>query len=180
MVELATRSMSLQDAERLSTAFRAIGWSKPASVFQQYLEDEARGTRWTRVAEWKGEPAGYVTVAWEPGDPEFARRGIPEIMDLNVLPPFRNRGIGSALLGEAELEVSKRSSEVGIRVGLHSGYGAAQRLYVRRGYVPDGAGVVVSGAIPAEGSEIRLDDEATLRLTRRLHGSVSSGRASSK
>ena len=26
-------------------------------------------------------------------------------------------------------------------VGLHSGYGSAQRMYVKRGYVPDGSGV---------------------------------------
>ena len=168
MDELRTRSLSFHDTERLSEAFSAIGWSKPAAVFHRYLEEEGRGARWTRVAEWNGEPAGYVTIAWEPADPEFARRGIPEIMDLNVLPRFRNRGIGSALIGEAELEVSKRSSAVGIRVGLHSGYGAAQRLYVQRGYVPDGAGVVVSGLAPAEGSEIRLDDEATLRMIKRF------------
>lgn len=170
MDELSTRALSLQDTERLSEAFRAIGWSKPPAIFQQYLEEEGRGARWTRVAEWDGEAAGYVTIAWEPADPEFASRGIPEIMDLNVLPRFRNRGIGNALLAEAELKVSRRSSRVGIRVGLHPGYGAAQRLYVQRGYVPDGAGVVVNGLAPAEGSEIRLDDEATLRMIKRLPG----------
>lgn len=168
MHDLRTRSLSFQDTERLSETFRAIGWSKPAAVFQQYLEEEARGARWTRVAEWTRELAGYVTIAWKPTDSEFARREIPEIMDLNVLPRFRNRGIGGALLEEAELEVSKRSSVVGIRVGLHSGYGAAQRLYVQRGYVPDGAGVVVGGLIPSEGAVIRLDDEATLRMIKRL------------
>ena len=26
-------------------------------------------------------------------------------------------------------------------VGLHPGYGAAQRLYIKQGYVPDGSGV---------------------------------------
>ena len=26
-------------------------------------------------------------------------------------------------------------------VGLHSGYGSAQRMYVKRGYIPDGSGV---------------------------------------
>lgn len=165
---LSTRPLSSRDAERLSETFRAIGWSKPAAVFQRYLEEETRGARWNRVAEWQGELAGYVTIAWEPGDSEFARRQIPEIMDLNVLPRFRNRGIGGALLDEAELEVSRRSPVVGIRVGLHSGYGAAQRLYVRRGYVPDGAGVVVGGLAPAEGAEIRLGDDATLRMIKPL------------
>lgn len=31
------------------------------------------------------------------------------------------------------------SDTVCLGVGLHSGYGAAQRMYVLRGYVPDGS-----------------------------------------
>ena len=31
--------------------------------------------------------------------------------------------------------------QVALGVGLHSDYGAAQRMYVKRGYIPDGSGV---------------------------------------
>ena len=56
-------------------------------------------------------------------------------------------------------------------MGLHSGYGPAQRLYARRGYVPDGSGVVIEGVTVPEGATIRLDDQpvVTLRLTKTLH-----------
>lgn len=160
--------MTTDDAKWLSDAFRAIGWSKPAETFQTYVGEEVAGKRWTRVAELRGQMAGYVTVVWDSEDPALRKKGVPEIVDLNVLPEFRNRGIGGALLDEAEMEVSKRSEMVGIRVGLHKGYGAAQRMYVRRGYVPDGSGVSVRGRNPEEGSTIRLDDGATLRMTKRF------------
>lgn len=75
--------------EDLAKAFRAIGWSKPSALFLRYCEEEASGARWTCVAERGGAIAGYVTLAWSSTDPELARRGIPEIMDLNVLPSDR-------------------------------------------------------------------------------------------
>ncbi|MBQ4047920.1 MAG: GNAT family N-acetyltransferase, partial [Clostridia bacterium] len=36
---------------------------------------------------------------------------------------------------------AETSDVVTLGVGLHSGYGAAQRLYVKRGFIPDGSGV---------------------------------------
>jgi hypothetical protein len=38
-------------------------------------------------------------------------------------------------------EVARRSGVVGIGVGLHPSYNAAQRLYVKRGYIPDARGI---------------------------------------
>ena len=63
----------------------------------------------------------------------------------------------------------KRSAaRVGIGVGLHEAYGAAQRLYVRRGYVPDGRGVACGGAAVPEGERVVMDDETILYLTKAL------------
>ena len=41
----------------------------------------------------------------------------------------------------AEKRVKFVSSKVTLGIGLHLGYGPAQRLYIRRGYIPDGTGV---------------------------------------
>lgn len=41
-------------------------------------------------------------MKWQSEYAPFREKQIPEIMDLNVLPPFRNQGIGSALLETAE------------------------------------------------------------------------------
>ena len=100
----------------------------------------------------------------------FREQGIPEIQDFNVLPGFRTRGIGSRLLDAAEQLVAERSSVVGIGVGLYADYGAAQRLYVRRGYLPDGRGVSYCGRPILGGETVVADDDLVLHFTKRLDG----------
>jgi hypothetical protein len=56
---------------------------------------------------------------------------------------------------------------VGLGVGLYCDYGAAQRIYVRRGYLPDGRGIMYRNQPVEPGAAIRIDDEATLMLTGR-------------
>ena len=67
----------------------------------------------------------------------------------------------------AEELASKRGVQIGIGFGLHAGYGAAQRLYVRLGYVPDGRGVSYNGEFPSEGDSVRLDDDLVLYLRKK-------------
>ena len=162
------RRLEEADATALEEAFAEMGWNKPAAQFLRYFREQETGHRTVLVAELEGRVAGYVTVLWESGDPLFRSRGIPEIKDFNVVAECRRKGLGSALMDVAESIVAKRSPMVGLGVGLHPGYGNAQRLYVRRGYVPDGAGVVVEGTAVPEGSKIRLDDEPMLRMTKEL------------
>ena len=92
----------------------------------------------------------------------------PEIQDLNVLPRFRRRGIASAMLDRAEGEAARRSPVVAIGVGLHPGYNAAQVLYVRRGYVPNGLGVTYGDRFVKEGESVPFDDSLVLHLTKEL------------
>jgi len=116
------------------------------------------------VAEEDGALAGYVTVRW----PGVGTADLAEIQDLNVLPRFRGRGIGAELLERAEAAVAERFDRVQIAVGLHQGYGAAQRLYVRRGYLPDGRGASAGGRPVPEGSTVALNDELVLTLQKAL------------
>jgi GNAT superfamily N-acetyltransferase len=138
--------------------------------FRRYLSEDRAGLRPVFVAILDGEVAGYVTLLWNADDPAFRMEEIAEISDLWVSDCFRCRGVGTALLAHAEQEAARRSPTVGLNVGLHSGYGAAQRIYVRCGYVPDGSGVVVEGEVVPEGSTIRLDDDpiVTLRMKKVL------------
>jgi ribosomal protein S18 acetylase RimI-like enzyme len=53
-----------------------------------------------------------------------------EIVDFNVRPDLRRRGIGTRLMDEAEALIATRSPIAGIGVGLGLDYGPAQRLYV--------------------------------------------------
>jgi GNAT superfamily N-acetyltransferase len=162
------RSMDESDPETLSAAFSAIGWHKPTALFQRYLAEQERGQRLAFVAECRGDFAGYVTLVWVSDYGPFAERQVPEISDLNVLPVRRRQGIGNALLDCAECAASTRSNMVGLGVGLHSDYGAAQRIYVRRGYLPDGRGIMYNNQPVQPWATIRIDDDATLMLLRLL------------
>ena len=56
----------------------------------------------------------------------------------------------------------------GIGVGLHPGYNQAQRLYVKRGYIPDGRGVTYRDRYVEEGTQVVLDDDLVLHFTKSL------------
>lgn len=138
---LEIRLLREDDPDIISRAFKDIGWGKPATQYRRYLMEQDAGTRICFVAEMDNQFAGYVTVNWAPTYPGFAQHNIPEIQDLNVITRFRRQGIATRLLDWAEEEAAHRSAVVGIGVGLHPGYCSAQRLYVKRGYIPDGRGV---------------------------------------
>jgi len=162
------RSLNQHAPPVMAAAFASIGLVKPEAKYQLYLEQEAAGSRTCLVATVDAEFAGYLTINWRPTYPGLADREIPEIQDLNVLPTFRRRGIASRLLDLAEARVARRYRVVGIRVGLHAGYNAAQRLYVLRGYIPDGRGVTYRDQYVGQYVQVMLDDDLVLHLTKQL------------
>jgi GNAT superfamily N-acetyltransferase len=168
--DLEIRAMCDDDPPVIAVAFAQMGWNKPEARYRQYLDEQSAGTRTCLVAIVDGQFAGYVTVNWRPSYRGFSEEHIPEIQDLNILRQFRRQGIASRLLDHAESEVAQHSSIVGIGVGLHPGYNVAQRLYVRRGYVPDGRGVIYRDRYIHEGEPVVLDDELLLHFTKLLRG----------
>jgi GNAT superfamily N-acetyltransferase len=160
------RDLTGGDLEPLSTAF--ADWPKSPEHFQRYLLAAETRRIDALVAAEGDRLLGYTTIQWVSEYPPFAAEGIPEIADLNVLAASRGLGVGRMLMDEAERRIASRSRIAGIRVGLYADYGPAQRMYVRRGYVPDGSGVSVDGVTVAPGTSIVLDDEPTLAFTRSL------------
>jgi GNAT superfamily N-acetyltransferase len=169
---LTIRLLSEDDAELISAAFAAVGWSKPTEQYVGYAAQQRDGTRSCWVALLEGEFAGYVTLNWHPDYPGLAGTGAPEIQDLNVLPQFRRRYIATRLLDRAEEAARSRSALVGIGVGLHPGYNAAQRLYVKRGYVPDALGVTYKDRFVEEREHVQFDDDLVLHFTKKLGSDV--------
>jgi GNAT superfamily N-acetyltransferase len=165
---LKIRLLNDHDPAVIAAAFAQMGWNKPEAQYRLYLSEQAAGTRICFVAIVDERFAGYVTVNWRPSYPGFSELKIPELQDLNILQQFRRQGIASHLLDRAEAEASRISSVVGIGVGLHPGYNAAQRLYGRRGYIPDGRGVTYRDRYIDEGSQVVLDDDLVLHFTKRL------------
>ena len=170
MTRPTLRPLAPGDPARIAAAFAAIGWRKPREQYEGYLAEQEAGRRHVWVADVDGGFAGYVTLNWGPAYLPFREAGIPEIQDFNVLPEFRRRGIGSALLDVAEAAAGERAASVGIAVGLSTDYGPAQRLYVRRGYVPDGRGVTYRARTLEFGEQVTVDDDLALCFTKVLAG----------
>jgi len=162
------RLLEAPDIPLIANAFSALGWNKPASQYQRYFEEQQRGERTVLVAFQRDMFCGYLTICWRSAYPPFRADNIPEIVDFNVLPAFRWQGIGTRLLDEAESRIAQHSPIAGIGVGLYADYGAAQRLYVKRGYVPDGRGLLYRDHVARFGDQVMVDDYLVLYFTKKL------------
>ena len=92
--------------------------------------------------------------------------GIPSIQDLNV-PSARHR-IRDARPGGAH--GGSAIGDLRHRGGPAPGYNAAQVLYVKRGYVPDGLGVTYGNRFVREGETLPFDDSLALHFVKELKG----------
>jgi len=163
-MDIAIKRLEAKEIESISKSFENTVWGPIMSLLQGYLTEQVEGKRVVLVAYADNDFAGFVTIKWQSNYPPFAEKGIPEVSDLRVLPDFRRRGIASALMDEAEKLIFKRSSTVGIGVGMYADYGPAQRMYARRGYVPDGMGLYYKLDLVKPGQVVPVDDNLVLNL----------------
>ncbi|HLO15151.1 MAG TPA: GNAT family N-acetyltransferase [Anaerolineales bacterium] len=167
-LDVLIRPLEHSDIPLIANAFERLGWNKPASQYEQYLMEQELEIRDVYVAFIEDEFAGYLAICWSSDYETFREENIPEIVDFNVLPKFRRQGIGTQLMNKAEYEIAKVSTIAGIGVGLDSDFGAAQRLYVLRGYIPDGRGLHYRDHYVRYGEQITVDYDLTLYLTKEL------------
>lgn len=113
--------------------------------------------------------AGYVLLNFNPAYAPFKHMNIPEIQDLNVHPDCRRQGLGERLVRACEDEARAQGCDmIGLGVGLSAAYGAAQRLYCRLGYLPDGAGLIYDGERVPVGAAKPNDDDLCLMMIKEL------------
>ncbi|EFM30952.1 GNAT family N-acetyltransferase [Streptococcus mitis] len=134
------RKMQESDIKDLSRGFISQGWPGREEILTRYFKEQESGEREVLIADLTSAVAGYITILPDAKQGPFAGMG-PELSDFNVFEPFQNQGIGNFLMEESENRVKLFSDKVTLGVGLHSGYGPAQRLYIKRDYIPDGSGV---------------------------------------
>jgi len=142
-MQLQIRELESHDAEMISSAFQEIGWDKPTEQYLRYFSEQRDKKRLVLVAFVDHNFAGYVTVVWQSDYPSFKDKGIPEVVDLNVLPKFQHKKVAP-------------------------GYSAAQQMYVRRGYIPDGLGVTYDNSYVNFSQKVTVDDSLVLHLTKKL------------
>ena len=161
------RKMQESDIKDLSQGFISQGWPSREEILTLYFKEQESGEREALVANFEGVVAGYITILPIAKHGPFAGMS-PELSDFNVFEPFQNQGIGNLLLEEAEKRVKLISDKVTLGVGLHSGYGPAQRLYIKRGYIPDGTGVWYQNHQPAMNAVCEDIGELVLYLSKNL------------
>ena len=161
------RKMQESDIKELSRGFISQGWPSREEILTRYFKEQESGEREVLVGEVEGAVAGYITILPDAKQGPFAGMA-PELSDFNVFEPFQNQGIGNLLLEEAEKRVRLISDKVTLGVGLHSGYGPAQRLYIKRGYIPDGSGVWYQNHRPAMNATCEDIGDLVLYLSKDL------------
>ena len=160
------RDMTESDGKIFVEEERAQGWDSDTEKFEMRISHRKEGKAVLFTAEYEGAPAGYVSVyPYDAGGP-FKDTKIPEIVDFNVLEKYRRKGIGSRLMDAAEKTAAEYSDIVCIGVGLHSGYGSAQRMYIKRGYIPDGSGVWYKGEVCGQYAPCCNDDDLVLYMSK--------------
>jgi len=146
------------------------GWvSDGAAEARAYLAGHAEPAGASLIAVQGADVAGYVAIVWESNFAGFRDHGIPLVHQLAVAGPFRRHGVATVLMDAAEQLAGERGvTTLGITVGLFDEYGPAQRLYGRRGYVPDGRGACRAQRPLGRGMQVIMDDDLIMWLTKDL------------
>ena len=165
---ICVRDLETGDISILVDEEIAQGWDATADKYEMRIRDREAGRAISLAAEFNGQIAGYINVYPDSEWGAFAGKGLPEIVDFGVLEKFRRRGIGSKMMDVAEKIAAQYSDTVYLGVGLHSGYGSAQRMYIKRDYLPDGSGVWYGNTVCPPYADCRNDDDLVLYLSKRL------------
>ena len=134
---LSIRTMQESDIDKILDNYREQCWEKSREVIESYLARQNNTELFMFVADYLNDVAGYTVLYPAAQYGPFANKNIPEISDFIVFMKYQRKGIGNLILDEAEKKAFELRGKVSLGVGLHSGYGSAQRIYVKRGYIPD-------------------------------------------
>ncbi len=165
---LIIRNMELSDAQDITDEEIAQGWDTDVSKYHKRLKDQKDGRCIALTAVFYGRAAGYINIYPNCMWGAFGGKGLPEIVDFGVLEKYRKHGIGTVLMDIAENIAGEYSDTVYLGVGLHSGYGSAQRMYAKRGYIPDGSGVWYRNKVCTPYENCNNDDDLVLYMSKSL------------
>ena len=137
-METLLRELCASDIPRIVAKDGGAAWHGGSGKWNLYLAEHREGSRHVLLAETPWAIVGYASLVSKSQHPPFRDAGIPGIQDLAVAEQHRRLGVGTRLIRALEVAARSRGySQVGIGFGLYRDYGAAQRLYIRLGYIPE-------------------------------------------
>ncbi|HZO89089.1 MAG TPA: GNAT family N-acetyltransferase [Chthonomonadaceae bacterium] len=159
------------EREGLPEAIEAVTqtfFSGNRAEVERHFEGHAEGNSSTLLGYDNGELVGILTIRWDCRYPPFRAVGIPFIHYIEIKWERRGQGLGNQLMEYAERFAAQRVGRIGICVGIFDAYGPAQRLYIKRGFVPDGRGVCQGHRPLHEGETVVVDHDLLLWLVKDL------------
>ena len=94
---------------------------------------------------------------------------VKKIPITSVLKKYQRKGIGGRMMDAAEQIAGQYADTVCLGVGVCDSYGSAQRMYAKRGYIPDGSGVWYQDKQCVQYETVcTVDDDLVLYLSRKL------------
>jgi len=169
--EVFIREMKVCDVEALIKTF-CFPWSTMEKTLEKwtgYSTQHQKNIRTVYLLEKQGQIIGYASLLRVSEYPDFKSSGIPEINDLWVSQAWRNKGFGKmSVLHLEEIARMEGYKQIGLGVGLYKDYGAAQILYFKLGYLPDGKGITHQGVHVVTGKHYPVDDDLILWLCKPL------------
>lgn len=130
-MKVAIRQLAEDEIDLLDNAIKR----DPLTHYERYRAQKA-GSLVYLIAWLDGLPVGFVMVRWRGKlSPAFERRfpRCPHLLDLYVVPAYRNCNVGTQLMEAAEQVARQRGcTHMGLSVALANH--RARALYKRRGY----------------------------------------------
>jgi RimJ/RimL family protein N-acetyltransferase len=165
------RNLCAEDIERLAHTFMAP-WSDfetTRKLWQKNFEEQKAGIRTACLLEKGDSLLGYGSLLRSSEYSYFRDNQIPEINAIWIGEASRRQGLGRRLIEHLEaLARQEGYKTVGIGVGLYRDYGAAQKLYFKMGYSPDGNGITYKCSPVVPGENYPIDDDLVFWLIKRM------------
>lgn len=139
-------------------------WNKKDALFEGVLDPVYKTLDYCDVFYVLNK--GFAVLNHAPRYALYKRLGIPEIQDIFVIESARKQGVATALIKHCE--TIAKTDMVGISVPVSTQFGAAQRLYYKLGYVPDGNGVTYDRTIVPYGAAAPVDENLCLMMIKEL------------
>src|SRR6266545_4588571 len=134
MPPVEIRRVSLADLPALVATLGQVRY------FTDRLDRQEAGRGMLLVAFMGGRPVGDVYLWLEEAEVRRHLPGVPLLGHLEVLPKLQGRGIGTAIMMEAEGELRRRGHRL-VALGVDTDNLRAAELYCRLGYIHWGHGL---------------------------------------